>query len=358
MNNKKIIAAKTEKIVQVDYYHYFIEHGGFFPVIVKNDGKAYIFCRTNAGHLGRYGQISLLESPNGIDWFNNGAVAKSDYDIRNPSAYIFPNGEMLLAAFKYDVYKSNNICSPSEMKKENSLDLILFHSKNKGNSWLKKENVNLNNVYNEIGKVSPHGKMLIYNNQLLMPVYNKKGAYLLASNDQGSKWTVFSQISLDFMEPVIVKTAEGNLIAVMRSKPNSLFGEASFISHYENNNWSHPVQITESFQHPADLLLLTNNMLLLTYSDRTIDNQRILVKTSKDNGKHWSNSIQIGPSFKNCDFGYPSTIELTNGMLTTVFYANPYSKNPYFYFNNPDLYNTMNARGIFYGYSTVNIINQ
>jgi hypothetical protein len=136
----------------------------------------------------------------------------------------------------------------------------------------------------------------------------------------------------------------------MRSGIKNKSGESTKISRYVENKWSEPVDITEKLQHPANLVVLSDNRIILTYSDRNIENQRILLKISRDNGKSWSNEIQIGRSFRNCDFGYPSTIELTGGILETVFYAVP-SNNPYFYFNNPDLYDNKLAKGYYYQYT-------
>jgi hypothetical protein len=97
-------------------------------------------------------------------------------------------------------------------------------------------------------------------------------------------------------------------------------------------------------------LVLSDNKLLLSYSDRNYERQRILLKSSNDNGLSWSKEIQIGETYKNCDFGYPSTVEITPGMLLTVFYLNR-TENPYFYFANPDFYTDTHAKGCYYMYS-------
>jgi hypothetical protein len=255
----------------------------------------------------------------------------------------------MLAVYKYNVYNSKGISSPSENQSQENFDLLLFISKDNGITWTEKKS-SLDSIYDKIGKVSPHGKMFMFKNKLVLPVYNRNGSFLLTSQDNGGCWEIFTHIAKDLLEPFVVKTPDDKLIAVMRSGRKGKFGEASLITRYSENKWSEPVCVTENLQHPACLLFLSNRQLLLTYSDRNIENQRILTKISEDNGITWSKAVQIGPGFHHCDFGYPSSIEINNGMILTVFYAKP-SNNPYFYFNNPDLYDNTETKGHCYQYS-------
>jgi hypothetical protein len=39
--------------ITVDFHNHFIERGGYFPVIVRDNNLVCIFCRTGTGHLGR-----------------------------------------------------------------------------------------------------------------------------------------------------------------------------------------------------------------------------------------------------------------------------------------------------------------
>jgi len=120
----------------------FIENGGgFFPVLAKHNNCAYVFCRTNAGHLGRFGNIKVLVSNNGLDWYPQGIIQKDNSDVRNPSVYIFPDGLMLVSAYKYNVNNNKNICSPAELSKPENLELLLFSSNDKGKTWNEKQSL-------------------------------------------------------------------------------------------------------------------------------------------------------------------------------------------------------------------------
>ena len=336
--------------ISVDHQSCFMESGGYFPIIAKHDKTLFVFCRTGAGHLGKNGKIAVLSSLDGLDWHYKGTVEKENSDIRNPAVYIFHNGKILLALYRYNAYDDKGICQPSKNNSPHNYDLVFFSSDDGGVSWKEQINTNLDKVYGRIGKASPHGKMFLYNNQLLLPVYNKEGCFLLSTKDDGHSWDIFSHIAKDLLEPFVIKTPNNELAAVMRTRRKSRFEEASLVSIYRNNRWTEPVCVTDPLQHPAGLLILSNNQLLLYYADRNFENQRILVKLSADNGQTWSRAIQVGDVFHNCDFGYPSTIELTEGTLLSVFYAKQ-SENPHFYFGNMDFYDCKNARGHCYQYS-------
>lgn len=326
------------------YKGQFIEFGGFFPVIAKHNDTAYVFCRTNAGHLGRSGQITVLTSNNGIDWYKNGVIKKANSDVRNPSVFIFPNGELLVSAYKYNVYTEDGFASPelpSGRRKP-----LLFSSKNDGKTWQEKYSTFVN-VLAKIGRFSPHGQMFFHQGKLMMPVYNQLGAFLLSSANKGKDWEIFSHIAKDVCEPSVVVMPNNELLAVLRACSRH---QGSLISHYINNKWTEPIDITKRSQKPANLLTLSTGQILLTYGDRKAEQQRILARLSSDNGQTWSQPVQISETFKNCDFGYPSTIELKKGHLLTVFYASP-AENPYFNFKNPDYYNNLKSAGYYYNYS-------
>ena len=64
----------------------FIERGGYFPALINHNNTAYVCCRTNAGHLGRLGQITMLSSTNGVDWQKKALLKKK---IRMSAILVF-----------------------------------------------------------------------------------------------------------------------------------------------------------------------------------------------------------------------------------------------------------------------------
>lgn len=49
----------------------------------------------------------------------------------------------------------------------------------------------------------------------------------------------------------------------------------------------------------------------------------IKVRVSRDNGDTWSNPIVLYDGTERADMGYPSTVELDDGRLVTVWYQAP-----------------------------------
>ena len=338
----------------------FIKNGGFFPLAVKHGDTAFVFCRTDAGHLGLNGKITVLASSNGTDWERRGTIAKDGSDARNPSAFIFPNGKMLVAAYEYNPYDENGFANPRKLRAPDYYGTLVYSSDDGGCTWTDVKadfsqvtsKIGIYHPY-KIGRISPHGSMFMYDNRLLMPIYNRDGAFLLASKNEGVSWEIYTHIAADMMEPSVIKTPDNGLLAVLRTwgGSQSKWKAASVISRFTGGKWTEPAAATEHYQHPASLLALSDGRTLLTYAGRIREHQRILIKLSSDNGRSWSKELQIGKNFKNCDFGYPSTVEITPGKLLTVFYVNESKEKYSFYFDNPVLYTTEYVNGYYYMYS-------
>ena len=72
---------------------------------------------------------------------------------------------------------------------------------------------------------------------------------------------------------------------------------------------------------PSHLLKLADGRLLMSYSVRK-EPFGIRVRFSNDNGKTWENEIILTDDAPNWDVGYPSTAELPDGSLFTLWYEN------------------------------------
>jgi len=82
-------------------------------------------------------------------------------------------------------------------------------------------------------------------------------------------------------------------------------------------SWSEPHPVC--FGLPSHLLRLRDGRLLMTYGHRRppFGNQ---ARLSSDHGKTWSEAIILSGDGKGGDLGYPSTVELGDGSLLTVWY--------------------------------------
>ena len=74
--------------------------------------------------------------------------------------------------------------------------------------------------------------------------------------------------------------------------------------------------------YPPHLLRLKDDTLVLTYGSRTAP-LGIRAKISRDHGQSWSNEFFLTDDAPNWDLGYPSTAQLADGSLVTVWYEAP-----------------------------------
>ena len=145
---------------------------------------------------------------------------------------------------------------------------------------------------------------------------------MIVSENDGLTWTKKSRFGArDSNESTLCKLKNGQIIAAARTHSDhhvklcelSKFGE----------RWRERGQLTLPMQHPADLTVLSDKCVLLTYGIRNRGMMGIGVRISIDAGKTWEAPWvihQFGDLAK--DIGYPSTVLLDKeGSLLTAFYT-------------------------------------
>ena len=177
---------------------------------------------------------------------------------------------------------------------------------------------------------SPHGPIqlksgrLLYAGKQLWTADQKIG--VCESNDDGLTWQWLADIptrkgdsaAKDYHELHAVEASDGTLIAQIR---NHAKADANWTLQTESTDggrtWSEPHPIC--FGNPSHLLKLRDGRLLMTYGHRRkpFGNQ---ARLSTDNGRTWGNEIIISGDGMGGDLGYPSTVELADGALLTVWY--------------------------------------
>jgi len=177
---------------------------------------------------------------------------------------------------------------------------------------------------------SPHGPIqlksgrLLYAGKQLWTADQKIG--VCESNDDGLTWQWLADIptrkgdsaAKDYHELHAVEASDGTLIAQIR---NHAKADANWTLQTESTDggttWSEPHPIC--FGNPSHLLKLRDGRLLMTYGHRRkpFGNQ---ARVSMDNGRTWSDEVIISGDGMGGDLGYPSTVELADGALLTVWY--------------------------------------
>lgn len=130
-------------------------------------------------------------------------------------------------------------------------------------------------------------------------------------------------------EPHLVELPSGRLICHIRGENAELFsgGEEEFFTVYQSvsddggKTWSEPEMLLDKTGGaPPHLILLESGVLLSTYGRRK-QPYGIMAMISLDGGESWQKDLRLYENTASDDIGYPSTVELPDGTLLTVFYA-------------------------------------
>lgn len=126
-------------------------------------------------------------------------------------------------------------------------------------------------------------------------------------------------------EPHLTELENGNLLCLIRGEDlletDSIFTIFQSVSNDSGKTWSEPqMLLDETGGAPPHILKLKSGKLLCTYGRRKLP-YGIMAMISSDNGKSWEKDIRLYENEVSDDIGYPSTVELEDGTLLTVFYA-------------------------------------
>ncbi|MBQ9850921.1 MAG: exo-alpha-sialidase [Clostridia bacterium] len=137
-------------------------------------------------------------------------------------------------------------------------------------------------------------------------------------------------------EPHMIELPSGRLICHMRCENSEAFegGEEDLFTVYQSisddggKSWSEPrMLLDETGGAPPHLILLRSGILLSTYGRRKMP-YGIMAMFSSDGGETWEKDIRLFENNESDDLGYPSTVELPDGTLLTVFYARENEDSP------------------------------
>ena len=151
---------------------------------------------------------------------------------------------------------------------------------------------------------------------------NAESAWLMTSHDDGRSWQESGKIADGINETVLLPLAGKSWLCVARTsnQPPPEHGQElrQFRSADDGKTWTDEGIIAGYHLHPPHLLRLKDGRILLTYGNRR--DGSIETRLSSDDGKTWEPVQRLfttGPG----DMGYPSTAQLPDGKLVTVFYA-------------------------------------
>ncbi len=190
----------------------------------------------------------------------------------------------------------------------------------------------------------PHGPSLAQDGRtLLYAGLDGKNFVTYVSRDFGKTWSHSSSVLLPtlpdshwgYWEPYVIQLKNGNYIGGIRTGTTSgdYNGNATLgilvTTSTDGKKWTTPKKISNVTGAPPHFLELDNGAILLTYSYRLREAEGgngpigCRGRISYDGGLTWSdNEIRLSEnvSFTNYDLGYPSTVQLSDGTLITIYY--------------------------------------
>ncbi|HUG18865.1 MAG TPA: sialidase family protein [Planctomycetaceae bacterium] len=177
---------------------------------------------------------------------------------------------------------------------------------------------------------SPHGPIQLKDGRLLYPGkelwHGEKRVGVAVSHDDGQSWEWLADIPTregdsraEYHELHGVETADGKLVVHIRNhNANHARETLQTESSDGGKTWSIPRSIGV-WGLPSFLTRLQDDRLLMSYGHRRapLGNQ---ARLSEDGGKTWGEPLPISADGVSGDLGYPSTVQLEDGSLLTIWY--------------------------------------
>lgn len=146
----------------------------------------------------------------------------------------------------------------------------------------------------------------------------------VTSRDGGRTWSAPALIASEpghaFEEPATALTPKGRLVMVLRD--NSGARRMHQVESFDlGQTWTKPKALPVA-GYPADLLVLKDGRLLMTYGWR-FPGFGVRAVVSDDDGETWDidHTIIIRDDLPNKNLGYPATVQRQDGSLLTVYYG-------------------------------------
>ncbi len=304
---------------------------GYFPVMDKNPhGGVVVVLRGGGGHINIGGRLDMFFSDDGLVWQKKRTAVDTSADDRNPAFGVTPSGRILLGFHHQASYTGDGIYTPTFGLARD----MQVYSDDEGLTWSAFKNLWLGD--NE--STSPFGRIIrLQDGSYLQNVYGRHAsavpnmpepsesvrdyAYVVRSTDEGATWGDPSLIAAGHNETGLIQLADGSLLAAARDDLNGAFVDL-YRSTDSGRTWTHMVQATDRSQHPADLIDLGQNTILMIFGNRRDEKKEIRGILSRDGGKTWNTETQlILTSPVSGDFGYPSAVVLGDNLLIVHYWA-------------------------------------
>ncbi|MBA3313695.1 MAG: glycoside hydrolase [Planctomycetota bacterium] len=305
----------------------------------KNGELSLVYSGGREHHVCPFGRVELMTSRDGGEsWTWPRVLLDSAIDDRDAGVLETAKGTLLVSTFTSLAYEPTlaklkasdpesfarwNAVHERMTAEERTADLgtWMLRSEDGGASWSGRYRVPVN---------SPHGPIQLADGRLLyagVELWTKDRKVGVAeSRDDGKTWNWLSDIPTrsgdshrEYHELHAVEAKPGRVVVHIRNHNRANAGETLQCESTDGGRtWSEPRSIGV-WGLPSHLLRLNDDRLLMTYGYRRapFGNQ---ARISDDAGATWSEPFTISDDGAGGDLGYPSTAQLDDGSLVTVWY--------------------------------------
>ena len=346
-------AAPAAKIIetkvisqQPEFYH------GWPTVARRQNGELWVtWSGGRESHVCPFGQVhSMTSRDDGASWTWPRVLLDSAIDDRDSGVIETAKGSLIVTTFTSLAYEdslkkatamaehtdkgwvtkgmppeqfarwtaANARLSDEQRKAE--LGEWLIRSTDGGKTWSTRLPTIVNSPH---GPIQLKGGRLLYAGKQLWTGERKVG--VCESKDDGLTWQWLAEIPArkgdavkNYHELHCVEAVDGTIVAQIRNHNEANKGwTLQTESKDGGKSWSEPHPVCYGL--PSHLLKLRDGRLVMSYGHRRAPygNQ---ARISADNGRTWSDEIILSGDGKGGDLGYPSTVELADGTLLTVWY--------------------------------------
>jgi sialidase-1 len=322
-------------------------YSGWPTIVQRQNGELWLASSGGReGHVCPFGQLVVQTSrDHGANWTWPRVIADSAIDDRDAGIIETAAGTLIATTFTSLAFEpllakaelagnwpaerlaawqaASNRLTAEERRAE--LGEWSYRSTDGGKSWS-------NRIPSLVN--SPHGPILLRDGRLLYAgkqLWTTEGKIgVVESKDDGVSWKWLADIPLrsgdemkkDYHELHAVEADNGTLIVQIRMEGKSNANETLQTESTDGGKtWTIPHAIGV-WGLPSHLLKMQNGSLLMTYGYRRppFGNQ---ARLSSDHGLTWSEPVTISSDGAGGDLGYPSTVELPDHSLLTVWYELP-----------------------------------
>lgn len=340
-----------------------------WPTICKGDGDTlYAVSSLRRKHVDPFSATCFYVSEdNGKTWSEPRIINNTPVDDRDTGIVYIGNGKMVVSFFTIaandflkggtwenewgDCTVAQKTAKMTEWNSYSAAELQTFYgsfvllSEDYGKTWSAPVRIPIS---------CPHGPTLAQDGRTLLYAGLESNCFVTyTSRDFGKTWSKYSQVALPkppdanwgFWEPYVIQLKNGNYVGGIRTgttggtdKDGNPYGSGTttwgvlVTTSTDGKNWTTPKRIPNLLGSPPHFLELDNGAVLLTYSYRTADYvggegpRGCRARISYDDGVTWSEEdiiiSEVGNT-KNDDVGYPSSVQLEDGTIYTIYYQ-PY----------------------------------